>query len=137
MHSYEIDRIVFLGSLSAPRADLPTYVDSHRAILHFQKPATDISAQSIGWLDNQLLADMIRDSSRILTALHTAASIGDTGIVKRLIGVDVHSVSMGSASPIHFAVLGGHEAIVHLLLDTGKVDLTLKMLGQTLLQLAQ
>jgi ankyrin repeat protein len=71
---------------------------------------------------------------RRMTGLHLAAYFGVAGAVEALLhkGVEIDAKNSDNQTPLWWAALNGHEAVVKLLLITGKVDVDPKdWCGQT------
>ncbi len=61
------------------------------------------------------------------TPLHLAAQRGDVGIVQALIkaGADKYKLTKKHITPLHLAIMGGHEKVAESLVTTSSIDQTL------------
>ncbi|RYP18976.1 hypothetical protein DL767_009724 [Monosporascus sp. MG133] len=114
----------------------------YQGIIGFLERKPQVEASSQALLAVEKYSRYLRYSQEFpkqMTGLHLAAYFGVKEAVKALLHkkIDIDSRNIKGQTPLWWAAENGHEAVVKLLLDTGKVDADVKDdYGQTPLWLA-
>ena len=113
----------------------------HPKVLEFLQCTTKREAAAQALLARKIHSlhfNYSQDFPKQITGLHLAAYFGITELVAIILqSTDVDSKDTNSQTPLSYAAENGHEAVVKLLLDTGKADIDSEdNYGQTPLSLA-